>query len=256
MRKAYKFCIYENPKPHEELERLRWENERGFRTWSQELSREELTILHPHLVGRPAFFEHLTNASDYEPMPFFVGLTGPRKSWGFISKTYQDPLSGSIYVWIVPHDTIEGRLAARQLETEHGAKGCSLQHTRHLINNWAQMNEVSLCKKGVREGTWFIGDETIPLEESIEPPSPTTTCYENVAKIDLSTLFYMTNKMNPKENVKASDQKKDFATNRRHQYLHFITSASKNFVFSSLEKIRILSCASSSDGTCLISINS
>jgi len=192
-----KFAVNNNPISHERMEFLRWDKSvppdtRQF--YLEELDRKELGIMTPHMIGRPVFFEHDTlNSGPGSGKTIAKVLGRTPLSWGFIGNAKQDPITGSVYNWVKCHDTIQGRQVARLMASRGGPRGCSTQHGRHLFENWAEFNELSLCEEGLRPDTWFLGvDYETPCLVDPSTVFPVTDCHNNVPKIDLRSLPYYT----------------------------------------------------------------
>ena len=191
------FRIYDRPLSHLELETKRWDprlthDENLF--FQLELSREELARLLPKLRGRPTFYEHMDNHPDYEPLPMMHRYGIKRESWGYIVRAEQDGTTGSVYVYVKAFDTLGGQSMASKLKQRSGIKGCSLQHTRDMIQNQVWANEVSSCREGKRPKTFYLGTATLGREEDLNPP-PTPTFSSEVqgfdGKADLNDLPYV-----------------------------------------------------------------
>lgn len=180
MTTAYKFRVYTRPPTFRELDALRHDpsltaEERDF--YQKELSREELGKMVPGMVGRLVLFNHIADAPGMESRsPEELAALGEnrvqREALGYVAKAEQDPIDGSIYVYLVLFDNIEGRLAFNQHlrrveQGTGGAGGISLHHTR--TGAVSRTREVSICYKGLRPETVYI--ETVRLASVPPPPS-------------------------------------------------------------------------------------
>ena len=145
---AYWICIYGSPPEHEVLSRMRvdpsltLEQREEFCT---QLSKEELTILHPHMVGLEVIRHHEGN--DLSEDAPFTGTSGGRRTHGIVIASRQDPGSGDVELLLRPYQCTHGRWMVSLLEGGV-MNGFSLQHVRYGKN--VQLREISICVEGKR----------------------------------------------------------------------------------------------------------
>lgn len=193
------FRIYWRPRAHGELEPARYDPRIPVAVNLEnhlELSREELGLSLEHLIGRPVFFEHMDNHEDYEPLTFMSKTLGlKRESWGFVAYSEQDPVNGSVIVYVQAHDSTAGHAMEGSLQSKDGPTESSLQHTRDIVRNRVAMNEVSSCARGKRPLTlylgkhWFSPEELPVLKRRVTPTTSSSVCPSDM--VDLSSLPYV-----------------------------------------------------------------
>ena len=195
---TYKFCIYQNPLDHRSLELLRHNPQLSSEQklfYQRELSKEELESAVNCMAGRPCFTDHI-DATVEDPFILMEKMQIKRESWGYIALAEIENQTGNVYVYVVPHNNIEGQAAISKLQKASGYRGISLGHVRvhgtHHKEMWTR--EISLCKEGLRPGTWYLG--TVEINESLIHPNPGPTTNDGVdnnfdIRCNLSHLQYL-----------------------------------------------------------------
>jgi hypothetical protein len=141
-RKGYWFVVYENPRPHAELDRLLKDptlSEEELDVYMGEISREMVGQIAKQMTGLEILFEHDETS----------------KTLGIVHAAFQDEASGTLLALVRPFENEDGRVVCGMIEA--GIRGCSLRHALGVRdgNYYIQIQELSVCAKGKRPGTWL-----------------------------------------------------------------------------------------------------
>jgi hypothetical protein len=154
-RHGYWFVLYKAPPAHGHITCKRRDllaTTSARMLANRELSKEELADLVQYMPGLEVIINHEHN----------------RQTVGVITDAIQDKEDGSVYVFMQAMLSESGRYAVELLEFNI-MTGCSLAHAR--LGDIVQLQEISICPVGLREGTWLwgIAETESPLPRHMVP---------------------------------------------------------------------------------------
>jgi hypothetical protein len=159
---AYWIRIYGQPLAHTELQRLRaaaaTDAEKSD-VYGQ-LSREELAVLYPHMIGLEIIRHHHDNDTSHTQSNGGIVLRQGNTTHGIVVGAMQQARDGAVDLLIRPYECLEGRWLVYLLEGKV-FNGFSLQHVR--IADVVQLREISICVKGLRPQSVLLAIVSLPL---------------------------------------------------------------------------------------------
>jgi len=152
----YRLRIYNEALPHATLQAAMKRpgiTPAEFDFLEKELSREQIIVALPYLIGLRVTFDHEVNSEEQiRNATEYADVFHP---CGVVTDYDWDDKLGNLDVYVQLYDNAEGWRACGNLETGRGC-GASLYHRR--VGNEITFREVSICIIGRREGTGLLED--------------------------------------------------------------------------------------------------